>query len=243
MVGICGLALISMCFPGPGSAQEGTALITGTAVDPMGAVIPGVSVDLALARSPGSAYHGSTDGNGVYGFSGLAAGEYTMTLSIMGFSRLRLEGIRISDGQHMTMPVELGLAQSACSESLALDHARILEGVGETGDLAGRVTLDQDQVEGHGPPLAGADVRLFCGKKATCALAKTNAMGEFEFLSLKPGRFSVLVKRRGFYPAGPFEAEVQKGRRVVFEPVELERCPGGNCDPKLRPDKPIFICE
>ena len=216
MIGICGLVFIATCCPSSGSAHDGTAILTGSALDRSGAVIPDVRVELEREHSAGATYRSSTDGEGVYAFSGLSAGEYTLTLSTLGFARLRLEGILISDGQHKVMPVELGLAQSACSQALVLDHARILESVGDTGEVAGSVTVDQGEMEGHGPTLAGADVRLFCGKKSACAVTKTNAAGEFEFLSLRPGLFSVVVRHRGFYPAGRFEIEVQKGRRQVL---------------------------
>ena len=237
MAGVSAVVIISTWFASSASPQNGTASITGSVVGKSEAVIPGVQVELMLVPSPGAAYRGLSDGKGVYAFAGLAAGEYTLTLSTRWFSPLRLDGIVLGDGQHKTIPpLDMFLALSGCSDSLSLDHIRFLEGAGDTGEMAGTVKVDQDHME-------GAEVRLYCGKKSACAIAKTDAMGQFEFRSLAPGNFSLAVSGRGFYPVERLDLEVQKGRRFVYRPVFVDRCPRGNCAPRLRPKKPFVVCE
>ena len=208
------------------------------------AVIPDVEVELTLEHPPGATYRGLSDEKGAYAVSGLAAGEYALTLSRPGFARLRLDGIMIGDGQHKTIPpLDMFLALSACSDSLSLDHIRLLDSGDESGDLVGSVKVDQKDTEGQWPAVAGAEVRLFCGQKSACAIARTDAMGQFEFNSLTPGSFSLVVSARGFYPLERLDLEVQKGRRFVYRPVYVERCPRGNCSPRRRPKKPLVVCE
>ena len=84
---------------------------------------------------------------------------------------------------------------------------------------------------------------MLCGKPTACGIAKTDVNGEFIFRSLSPGTFSMRVRLRGFYPVEQFDLAVRQGQRLVYMPVYLERCRRGNCGPKLRPKKPLVICE
>jgi hypothetical protein len=102
-IGACGLVILSTWLANSGSAQNGTASITGSVLKSE-AVIPDVRVELTPEHPPGPTYRGLSDGKGAFAFSGLAAGEYTLTLFAPGFARLRLEGIMIGDGQHKTIP-------------------------------------------------------------------------------------------------------------------------------------------
>lgn len=241
-IGACVLAVVSTWFANSCSAQNGTASINGSVLDQSEAVIPAVKVELTPVHPPGETYRCLSDERGAYELSGLAAGEYTLTLSAAGFNRLRLEGIMIDEGQHKTiLPLDMFVAH--CSDSLSLNHIRLLETEDESGDLVGSVKVDQEDMEGHWPAVTGAEVRLFCGRKSACAIARTDAMGQFEFHSLTPGSFSLVVSARGFYPAERSDLQVQKGRRFVYEPVYVERCPRGNCSPRRRPKKPLVVCE
>jgi hypothetical protein len=243
-IGACGLVIMSTWFANSGSAQGGTASISGSVVFQSDAVVPGASVELTLDQPPGATYRCLSDEKGAYAFSGLAAGEYRLTLSSVGLARLKLDGITIGDGQHKTMPpLEMFVALSACSDSLSLDHIRLLDSADESGDLVGSVKVDQKDTEGQWPPVAGAVVRLFCGQKNACAIARTDALGQFEFHSLTPGSFSLVVRARGYYPVEVLDMTVQKGRHFVYRPLYVERCPRGNCSPRRRPKKPLVICE
>jgi len=243
LIWVWGCVIIPTSFLASVSAQDGTASITGEVTDTTGARIPNVSVELTLEQTLRTAYRSSADGNGVYALSGLNPGEYTLALSTPGFWTFRLKGVILSIGQHRVMPpVQMAVA-SWCSETLSVDYVRLLDGVDAIGELAGSVRVDQGSTVSEGPALAGVDVGLFCNKQNVCAMAKTDVNGEFVFRLLKPGQFSLLVSYHGFYSVKRLDVEAQNGRRVVYRPVYLERCPGGDCDSKRRPKKPLVVCE
>jgi hypothetical protein len=62
---------------------------------------------------------------------------------------------------------------------------------------------------------------------------------------LSPGVYGLNFRRDGFYPenATGYDYSVNAGWESVYSSVRLQRCPNGNCDPKLRPTKPPAICE
>jgi hypothetical protein len=36
---------------------------------------------------------------------------------------------------------------------------------------------------------------------------------------------------------------VREAFEQTYQPLQLEHCPKGNCDPKLRPKRPLIVCE
>jgi hypothetical protein len=77
-----------------------------------------------------------------------------------------------------------------------------------TGNVYGSV------VDEHGEPIAGASVTL-AGEDATRRTA-TDARGDFRFLSLLPGTYSVALEQEGFH-AQRLELVVQAGRNAVLD--------------------------
>ncbi len=57
---------------------------------------------------------------------------------------------------------------------------------------------------------------------------------------LSAGVYGLNFRRDGFYPenATGYEYTVNAGWESVYAPKLLEKCPNGNCDPKLRPQRP-----
>src|SRR5580765_7664598 len=97
--GIGHTSLLAALFPiflgtfSPVAAQiGGSGSIQGVVSDPSGAVIPGVSV-VATNVATGVSTARLTTGAGFYVISPLTAGEYTITVSSVGFQRLVQEHI------------------------------------------------------------------------------------------------------------------------------------------------------
>jgi hypothetical protein len=124
-----------------------------------------------------------------------------------------------------------------------LDYVRFLPSVDHLGDLVGSVRIEQAPFVVKSPPIADADVTLICGSDKICGTTKTNSDGEFVFKALPLGNLSVLVEHAGFYPLNEPGYTIEEGLESVFWSVYIERCPLGNCDPRLRPKKPLAICE
>ena len=105
------LAALTMALPAaPADAQQSTATITGRAVDASGGALPGVTVSIASPQMIGGARTGVTDDQGVYRFTLLAAGTYSVSFSLSGFSTLNVEGVTLNAGATMTINGQLKLA-------------------------------------------------------------------------------------------------------------------------------------
>jgi hypothetical protein len=220
-------------------AQTGTAALTGEVTDSTGAVVPHARAELRLEQPPGTAYQSSTDALGVYKFSGLPSGVYSLSLSIPGFRTLRIKSLTVAEAQQKSIPpLELTLGDMGCPQAPVVDYIRLLEPASELGELGGTLRLDEGPLVGNSPPIPGFQVYLICLPRAACGAVRTDANGEFVFRSLKPGRFSVVTSTPDFYPSEQSDLTVEKGRQTVYAPIYLERCASGNCDPHLRPKKP-----
>ena len=79
-------------------AQSDRGTITGTVVDPDGAVVPGATV---VAENPanGAKYETVTTQTGNYTLSQVPVGTYNLNIEVQGFGRFRQEGIRVFVGQ------------------------------------------------------------------------------------------------------------------------------------------------
>jgi hypothetical protein len=208
------------------------ASISGTVLDPAGAFVANAAMEL---DSGANNYQVHADYSGVYKFSSLPLGEYTLKVKVPGFKSRTVKSIRLSEREpNRRLDIPLDLAEMACGQSLILD--RILLPPEETfGRLTGSVN----------PPARGVEVTLICRTFSACKSAKTDFRGRFSFEMLSPGVYGLNYHRAGFYPdnATGYEYSVIAGWNSVYSSVRLERCPNGNCDPKLRPQRPVRICE
>lgn len=214
------------------SLSAKAATITGTVVDPTGASIAHAVVEL---NSGSEKYQIQADDAGLYKFPNLPVGEYTVKVTMPGFKSRIVKSIHLSEREpDRLLDIPLDVAEIACGQPLVLD--RILLPPGETfGILAGSVT----------PPRKGVEVTLICRTFTACKSTKTDIRGRFSFEMISPGVYGLNYHRVGFYPenATGYGYSVIAGWKSEYSSVRLERCPNGNCDPKLRPQKPLVHCE
>jgi hypothetical protein len=106
-------ALVVLAFAPPAFAQGGGASQTGTiagrVTDTSGAVLPGVTVNLASPSLIGVQTTTSNE-NGMYRFPAVPPGVYVVTYELTGFSTLRREGIDVPLGFTATLNVALPVA-------------------------------------------------------------------------------------------------------------------------------------
>jgi hypothetical protein len=100
-VGFC-FALI-FCLP---AIAQTTSNIEGTVKDPRGAVVPGAEVkatstSLAIERTA------TTDENGFYRITALAAGNYTVTVSATGFANSTIQNVELTLNRTIALDVQL----------------------------------------------------------------------------------------------------------------------------------------
>jgi len=117
--------------PAPIAAQESNgASTTGTVTDSAGHAVQGAAVTLQKHAS-GAVQHGTTDDQGHFAFTGLAAGSYDLTVTAVGFRNMVQTNLQLSAGQAQTIPVQLQVGsfdqnievQAIAGDSIAAQHA------------------------------------------------------------------------------------------------------------------------
>lgn len=105
--------LLGIAVPAVAQLQSGN--IAGTVKDEQGAVLPGVEMTLA---GPGATQTFTTGPNGQYRFLNLPPGAYKLTASLPGFAKVIREGIVVTVGSDVEIPVSLKVA--AVEESVTV---------------------------------------------------------------------------------------------------------------------------
>ncbi len=222
------LAMAVLLLPFSSPAQEATASLTGTVVDETGAYI----AHAALALDSGAnKYQVHADETGVYKFSNLPVGEYTLKVQMPGFRTRTVKSIVLSAGEPRRVP-NITLDIGDCGHLLTPDLV-LLPGV-LFGALSGSVD----------PPAKGVEVTLVCRTFSACSSTRTDSNGHFSFETLPAGLYGLNFRRDGFYPenATGYEYTVNAGWESGYAPKLLEKCSDGNCDPKLRRQR-LQLCE
>jgi hypothetical protein len=228
-------------------AQDGTASLAGRVQDITNAGLPGTLADLKSETFQGNEYQTRADAAGIYSFSGLPAGEYTLKLLEPGFSFLTVKSITMLEGEKKSMPLlQLSIPTSACNgiSGARLDYVRPLPSRVHGGDLRGSVRLDQDTVT-PARPIAGANVTLLSGGDSPYRATTTDSGGEFIFDDMDAGQFAVRVTKNGFYPLDlppSWGYWAGQGLELMYGPVFLEACPRGDCSAPRPPRKIIGLC-
>src|SRR5580700_11557363 len=87
-----------------GQVDEGA--ITGTISDPTGAVIPNAQVTLTNTDQ-GFTLTTTTNGTGVYTFSPVRIGHYSLSVSAPGFTTTKQSNLQVAVGQQLQVNVQL----------------------------------------------------------------------------------------------------------------------------------------
>ncbi|MGE0447318.1 MAG: carboxypeptidase-like regulatory domain-containing protein, partial [Vicinamibacterales bacterium] len=102
-----GFALFSAFLVTATAFAQTTAGIAGTARDTTGAVLPGVTVEVARPALIEKIRTAVTDGQGRFNVTDLRPGIYSVTFTLVGFSTFKREGIEISAGFTGTANAEM----------------------------------------------------------------------------------------------------------------------------------------
>jgi hypothetical protein len=101
------VALVSMAPPHILAQQPAGATVRGLVADPDNAVIPGATVTLTPQSGKAVTAVSGSDGN--YVIRGVAAGNYSITVTMDGFASFVKEGVRITAGQALTVDAKLAI--------------------------------------------------------------------------------------------------------------------------------------
>ena len=101
------LALLATFFLShPLHAQVDQGTITGTVEDPTGAVVPGASVTITSVET-GLVLNGRTDASGIYTFSPIKIGHYTVAVTAPNFQKATLANLMVNVSQRLEANVKL----------------------------------------------------------------------------------------------------------------------------------------
>lgn len=107
---VCIVALLLSLVAVPAAAQSAaSATITGTVVDPQGAVIPGAQVT-ATNVATGVGRTVTTTSAGYYAIPNLPPGTYTVKVSAKGFSEGEAKNVVLNVGDQRDLGIKLGVA-------------------------------------------------------------------------------------------------------------------------------------
>src|ERR1700735_1006296 len=95
--------------PMAASAQQPGATVHGLVADPESAVIPGATVTMTPAS--GKALITKSQSDGSYVLQGVAAGTYSMTVTMPGFASYVKLGVRIAAGQNLTLDARMAIEE------------------------------------------------------------------------------------------------------------------------------------
>jgi outer membrane receptor protein involved in Fe transport len=103
------VALLGSLFQRSASAQTATGGIRGFVKDDTGAVLVGVTVEVASPSRIGGAAVEVTDVQGLYRFENLPVGQYIVSYSLQGFTTVRRQEIRVEVGRSVQLDVQMNV--------------------------------------------------------------------------------------------------------------------------------------
>lgn len=124
-LGLCALALfiLTACL-GPVTLNAQTSTqggVTGTVVDPSGAVIPGAAITIQNKATNATA-RATTDASGFFNVPLLDPGSYRVSIAAPGFAHYTADNVLVVVGQATSLQPRLALASSS-SEVVVTEQA------------------------------------------------------------------------------------------------------------------------
>jgi outer membrane receptor protein involved in Fe transport len=110
-------AICLMFGAGTASAQETTGALRGTVTDTNGAVVSGATVTITN-EATGAQQTKQTTGDGIFEFSKLSPGSYTVTIEATGFKRALNKEVSVKLG--IVNPLDIKLEAGAVSETVTV---------------------------------------------------------------------------------------------------------------------------
>jgi iron complex outermembrane receptor protein len=136
----CAALLVLLCAEAGAVFAQGGASIKGRVMDERGANVPGAEVRLRSRRS-GVPLFARTNGEGLYGFTGLGPGDYLLEIAATGFAAQTSENFNVERGQQLTRDFQLSVA--ALNESVVVVATGTPQRVDELSKAVTLVTSEQ----------------------------------------------------------------------------------------------------
>jgi hypothetical protein len=209
-------------------AQTGS--IEGRVVDPTGAVVPFVDVDLKIPGKFTPVDEARTDATGRFGFAAVAPGTYELLVSAAGFER-HGESVRVIEGQETEVPkIALRVGEIAkcgpgplgpptiSSQAINSSEAELYGSVGGmSGWFVAQVRVSLSPIDKNSRPTT----------------IVTGPDSSFSFTGIAPGIYTLRATRKGYSDFVIDRLELKAGQRMdIIEPLEMLDClEGFRCEP------------
>jgi hypothetical protein len=132
--------LLLLCSSALLRGQELAATLTGRVTDPSGAAIPNATVTITQNGVNGSSRVVQTDPHGSYTATNLAAGNYTVTVTVAGFQNYTAENVILNVAQ--TRPLDATLKVGGSTQTVTVQQSAVNIDT-ETSALAGTISGTQ----------------------------------------------------------------------------------------------------
>jgi len=133
--------LILVTLPALAQSPSTGAQLSGSILDPKGAVVPGATVMLR-SDTAGIEQTVVSDASGQYRFLLVPAGQYTLSVQAAGFGRFIDKGISLTVGQIANLPITLQLTTVTAEVSVTTDASIV-----ETQRTSVATTVDQTRID------------------------------------------------------------------------------------------------
>lgn len=212
-------------------AQEQTATLTGTVIDPLALPVANAKVQIESEAANSPHFSVNTDKLGQFRFADVPPGIYRLEVYSPGFYTWRKAGIPLLAGRETLLP-DAVLYLGLCAGWQPINVVQHLVPGDDSGTLQGTVLDRSDS------PISGASVSLNC----VGCITKTNPEGQFVFRRLMAGNYTLAISMIGFYPEFLPNYRVRNNLDWTYAPVRLEQCPAGGCERSPRPAQ-MILCE
>jgi hypothetical protein len=104
--------VLFLALPAPISGQTFRGGISGAVTDQSGAVVPGARVT-AVETATAAVYNTVSSSAGEFALTNLPLGDYSVTVSAVGFSTEKVSKVTVLAGASYTLPIKLNIASTA----------------------------------------------------------------------------------------------------------------------------------
>src|SRR5262249_53176168 len=105
------LLFLAMFCHAQTATVSSAGVLDGTVTDASGAVVVGATV--TVTNSAGKAGAAVSDSAGKFRITGLAPGQYTLSVTMKGFTEFKTEGLNVNPGETITLDAQLQAAGSS----------------------------------------------------------------------------------------------------------------------------------
>lgn len=195
----------------------------------------------------GSTQSARTEPDGHYQLSDLHPGTYDLEIRARDFQSATIRAVQLEAGKLTVVPaILLDLSPGivvACSADRPADrrpdYYRLAVGNADTGAVAGIVT-------GEGKAaVRKAIVTLYAQSKGRVSSILTDGEGRFVLggLSVRQEEYWLSIAAEGYFSEELTHLTVRPGLEAVYEPLALEPCAPGRCQPHLKTIRVLPNCE